>query len=932
MNKRIFLALLTVLFVMFSLSAVCASDVNVTDAGTVGLADDSADASAMLEMTADSSEISQSNSTDFDEDSTVLSASNEEMLESDSNEVIITAGKISIKEILIGANNLKDYYNLHGVLPTGVTAGGTTYTIPEFYYLMNKATAQLVRSDSSAIEPIMGVKGPSSKCTDTVYTAAVATKSYTEIADATVTYIAKNKQVASYVNAVAGKIAYEDYVTLVARVLSYRYLNGEMPNYVAFYSNDPSKVKYEEKGEKNAFGLYGKNVWIDADGGSDAIKWKIANALKEAGWNVYVGDTYANAHWEDYLNAKPGYVLINIYNGFCAGTMRELVTDSIQNLLDTKHIVCVPVWDTSDWTEGMKPYRYGNFTGYSAKRAWDDDFSYLDPSIDDVDEFFRFYGVDYCAYPTVAGIVDQFEAGGYYKYHGEDEDKGKVSVSDVVNAAVTLKKSIEDGIYPSVINVGGESHTTPQLLYMMAQATILINSGKTSTKIDAVQAKGPSSHANTASGQLAKSKYITVANNLVNYITKNGHCPGYADSDLGKIGYPELIDAFSRILAYYKNNGNTLPNTVAIIPSLKLVAEYKDDAVIATVSDANGNAVKGLKVGFAFDGVKYVTTDANGQAKYSTAGLSDDDIKVTVRAYGGDKYKDSNKQTVTVPSSKTATTLTAKYDASSKSIVATVTDAKGNGVSGLKVGFALDGVKYVLSDAKGVARYSVADLPDNTYTATIQAYGNDVYKNSNKQTVTFTVGDKKQTKIFLRNALYFALETKIVQVTLWDANNKPLSGKTVHIELNEYGLKYSGVTDENGDAYIRVGVGFGVHDATVSFDGDSSYLASQRTGSIRVIKETPSVMVRGADTQFKVSDTKIVKVHLRDRYDKPLPANSKIAIKVNGQTFIGYTDADGVASIKITLNSVGVFAAQAVYGGNSAYNDVTRDIKITVTR
>ena len=139
------------------------------------------------------------------------------------------------------------------------------------------------------------------------------------------------------------------------------------------------------------------------------------------------------------------------------------------------------------------------------------------------------------------------------------------------------------------------------------------------------------------------------------------------------------------------------------------------------------------------------------------------------------------------------------------------------------------------------------------------------------------------------------------------------------------------VTDENGDAYIRVGVGFGVHDATVSFDGDDQYCASNRTGQIRVIKETPSVMVRYADAQLKVSDnSKIVKVHLRDRYDKPLPANSKVAIKVNGQTFLGYTDANGVASIKITLNKAGVFNAQAVYAGNSAYNAVTKNFKITV--
>ena len=128
-----------------------------------------------------------------------------------------------------------------------------------------------------------------------------------------------------------------------------------------------------------------------------------------------------------------------------------------------------------------------------------------------------------------------------------------------------------------------------------------------------------------------------------------------------------------------------------------------------------------------------------------------------------------------------------------------------------------------------------------------------------------------------------------------------------------------------------MGIGYGNHNATVHFDGDDQYVASNRTGVVRVIKETPSVMVRGADTQFKADDNnKVVKVYLRDRYDKALPEGSKIVFKLNGKTYIGFTDINGVASIKININTVGTFNAQAMYGGNSAYNPVTRDVKIRI--
>ena len=492
-----------------------------------------------------------------------------------------------------------------------------------------------------------------------------------------------------------------------------------------------------------------------------------------------------------------------------------------------------------------------------------------------------------------------------------------------------------------------------------------------------------------------------------------------------------LPDTYTATVTFDGDDTYAASNTTAKVTinklDTKLTANYDAASknIVATVKDANGNPVSGIRVGFDIDGMKYIVTEANGQAKYYTGGLAKKAYSVNVMAYGNEIYKDSNKETVEfdlsgisttlsasdvttdynggknftatlkdangktvkgamltvkigsltrvlytddngqvslstngiLPDTYTATVtfdgddtyaasnttakvtinkldtkLTAKYDASSKNIVATVKDANGNPVNGVKVGFAIDGVKYATTDANGEAKYSTADLADGTYKVNVQAYGNEIYQNSNKETVTFTVGDKQQSKIFLRNALYFVTQTKMVKVTLWDANNKPLAGKTVHITLKEYGLKYSGVTDENGDALIRVGVGLGVHNATVSFDGDDKYQASMRVGNIRVIKETPSIMVRGYNQQFKVSDNpKIVKVYLWDRESKPLPVNSKVAIKIEGKTYIGYTDSQGIASISININKAGTYNAELKYAGNSAYNAVTRPVKFVVS-
>ena len=373
--------------------------------------------------------------------------------------------------------------------------------------------------------------------------------------------------------------------------------------------------------------------------------------------------------------------------------------------------------------------------------------------------------------------------------------------------------------------------------------------------------------------------------------------------------------------------------------SLTLTARYDSVSknIVATVKDEDGKAVSGIKVGFAIDGVKYATTDANGQAKYSTSGLANKKYSVTVMAYGDEIYDDSNKVTVTFDLSKIKTTLTAPnvvttYN-SGKNLVATLKDANGKAISGAKVTIKLGTTtKTLTTNSNGQVSMTTNGLAPNIYTATITFAGDNTYDSSSTTAkVTINDGQKQQAKIFLRNALYFVLQTKMVQVTLWDANNNPIAGKTVYINLDEYGLKYSGVTDENGNAYIRVGVGFGNHPATVSFEGDDQYNPDSKTGRVRVIKETPSLMLPGKYTKFKATDpVKTVKIYLKDRYDKPLLPGTKVFIKVNGQTYSGLIDLNGIAYIDLKINTKGTYNTELIYTGNTAYNAVRKTTKITI--
>jgi hypothetical protein len=92
--------MLLALCVIFSVSAIYASDVNVTDSYATSLVDDTSDVSVPLENIADSSEISVSSDSNVDNDSSKVSLSSEEVLESENSNTLSTnTGSNSIDNI-----------------------------------------------------------------------------------------------------------------------------------------------------------------------------------------------------------------------------------------------------------------------------------------------------------------------------------------------------------------------------------------------------------------------------------------------------------------------------------------------------------------------------------------------------------------------------------------------------------------------------------------------------------------------------------------------------------------------------------------------------------------------------------------------------------------------------------------------------------------
>ena len=138
-----------------------------------------------------------------------------------------------------------------------------------------------------------------------------------------------------------------------------------------------------------------------------------------------------------------------------------------------------------------------------------------------------------------------------------------MSLSNILTASNNVKKYIEaNNKIPTTVVVGGITFTTPEFLYMMSQAIKELGNSKTNDVSVLHDVSGPSSPSgDDINKDLTKENYLKLAANIVTYISTNKQAPNYGSSAIGKIIYSELIDSFSRILAFYKTN-KRLPSYV----------------------------------------------------------------------------------------------------------------------------------------------------------------------------------------------------------------------------------------------------------------------------------------------------------------------------------------------------------------------------------
>ncbi|MDO5850767.1 MAG: hypothetical protein Q4P14_06075, partial [Methanobacteriaceae archaeon] len=136
----------------------------------------------------------------------------------------------------------------------------------------------------------------------------------------------------------------------------------------------------------------------------------------------------------------------------------------------------------------------------------------------------------------------------------------KVKFDDVMNESINLKKYIDKNKkLPSKVTINNESYTIYQFSYLMSSAIKNINNGNKNDITLGIVSKYKKSSSKWIYCKLSKKKYVSLNNNVYNYICNNHCTPAYVVCQ-DKIEFKLYTIGFAKILDSY-NSTKKLPST-----------------------------------------------------------------------------------------------------------------------------------------------------------------------------------------------------------------------------------------------------------------------------------------------------------------------------------------------------------------------------------
>ena len=214
----------------------------------------------------------------------------------------------------------------------------------------------------------------------------------------------------------------------------------------------------------------------------------------------------------------------------------------------------------------------------------------------------------------------------------------------------------------------------------------------------------------------------------------------YLPSSLEALNVDAVFDETSN---YRSSNASKVMtvNKLATKLEASAITEFYNDGqyLVAVLKDINGKAIGGERVSIDLDGVKYLTTDANGQVKLPTAGLKPKTYNVAITFDGSDRYLKSTKNVNVIVKKATpklkASKKTFKRKVKVKKYTITLKNNMNKAMAKVKVTIKVKGKTFTAkTNSAGKATFKIKKLTKKgKYSATVTFKGDSCYNKVTKK-------------------------------------------------------------------------------------------------------------------------------------------------------------------------------------------------------
>ena len=339
------------------------------------------------------------------------------------------------------------------------------------------------------------------------------------------------------------------------------------------------------------------------------------------------------------------------------------------------------------------------------------------------------------------------------------------------------------------------------------------------------------------------------------------------------------------------------------ITSNDIIEGENATVVITLPEDATGsvNVTAGDK--------SQIVTVVNGTAKVIFTSLPAGKYNITAIYSGDNKYAPANETVNFTVINNKITNLNISdivmiYKDGTR-MVAVLTDYKGNPIANATVYFTINGATYAkTTDANGTASLGL-NLVSNVYIATISYNGSDMYDGVSKN-ITVTINP---TILSEDISLMYMDGTSFVAKFL-DKSGKALVNTKITFNIN--GVFYDKVTDADGMAKLGIRLRPDVYILTAY---------NPVTGEEKGFNINVKSLIESHDlTKYYLNESRY-EVTLYNK-DGSLAVNKTVTFNINGVFYTKTSDANGVASLGISLRP-GEYIITTIFDGLSMGNKVT---------